>query len=93
MSEIRFCYYFQGPNATDLHAEARPEDVRAEGAGGPRPLRDTEIARGVENLMAAMRDLLNTLSYRGPQQQPGTGQHEENEAGEGDWDRDEDMQQ
>ena len=46
-----------------------------EGAeGGPRPLRDTELARGVENLMVAMRELLNTLSYRG---QPDAGENEE----------------
>ncbi|CAH3171003.1 unnamed protein product, partial [Porites lobata] len=55
--------------------------VPVEGAeGGPRPLRDTELARGVENLMVAMRELLNTLSYRGqPEGEQGddAGENEE----------------
>ena len=54
-----------------------------EGAeGGPRPLRDTELARGVENLMVAMRELLNTLSYRG---QPGGEQGDDAGENEEEW--------
>lgn len=60
-----------------------------EGAeGGPRPLRDTELAQGVENLMVAMRELLNTLSYRGQPEEAGDEQGDnpgENDHAEDEW--------
>lgn len=55
----------QAPNAQRERLEARLEQPVEGAEGGPRPLRDTELARGVENLMIAMRELLNTLSFRG----------------------------
>ena len=61
----------QAPNGPRV--EVRFEQPVEGAEGGPRPLRDTELARGVENLMAAMRELLNTLSYRG---EPEDGQED-----------------
>ena len=76
-----FALHLQEPGDADVHVEARPEVILGEGAeGGARPLRDTEIARGVESLMAAMRDLLNTLSYRAPPPE------NEDNPGQEDWD-------
>ena len=66
----------QTPNGP--HVEVRLEQPVEGAGGGPRPLRDTELVRGVENLMVAMRELLNTLSYRG---QPEEGGGEEGEDG------------
>lgn len=58
-------YNAQAPNRPRVEVRLE-QPIELEGAeGGPRPLRDTELARGVENLMVAMRELLNTLSYRG----------------------------
>ncbi|XP_068722284.1 ribosome quality control complex subunit TCF25-like isoform X2 [Montipora capricornis] len=57
-----------------LQARLEPPIEGAEGA--PRPLHDTDLARGVENLLTAMRELLNTLSQRDPpegEQQGETG--------------------
>lgn len=75
----------QAPNGQRERFEARLEQPIEGAEGGPRPLRDTELARGVENLIVAMRELLNTLSYRGePDGEEGedTG---ENENAEDEW--------
>ena len=62
----------QAPNGPRV--EVRFEQPIEGAEGGPRPLRDTELARGVENLMVAMRELLNTLSYRGEPEEAGDEQ-------------------
>ncbi|EDO46412.1 predicted protein, partial [Nematostella vectensis] len=55
--------------------------------GGPRPLRGADLAHGVENLMSAMRELLNTITYRGEPGGEGEDEEEqdwgENQQGEG----------
>ena len=64
------------------------EELNEAGAeGGARPLRESEIARGVENLMGAMRELLNTLSFRGTPE--GEREGENNEPNnDGEWEDD-----
>lgn len=69
----------QTPNGQRERLEARLEQPIEGAEGGPRPLRDTELARGVENLMVAMRELLNTLSYRGQPEGEQGGDVGENE--------------
>ena len=76
----------QTPNAQRERLEARLEQPMEGAVGGPRPLRDTELARGVENLMAAMRELLNTLSYRGQPEGEEAGDPGENDHAEDEWD-------
>ncbi|KAL9976033.1 hypothetical protein ACROYT_G013264 [Oculina patagonica] len=79
----------QAPNRQRMDVRLE-QPIELEGAaGGPRPLRDTELARGVENLMVAMRELLNTLSYRGRPEEAGDEQGdnpEENDYAEDEWD-------
>lgn len=78
----------QAPDRQRLEVRLE-EPIELEGAaGGPRPLRDTELARGVENLMVAMRELLNTLSYRGRPEEAGDEQGDnpgENDFAEDEW--------
>ncbi|XP_022781042.1 transcription factor 25-like, partial [Stylophora pistillata] len=76
----------QTPNGP--HVEVRLEQPVEGAGGGPRPLRDTELVRGVENLMVAMRELLNTLSYRGQPEEAGGEEGEdgrEDNHAEDDW--------
>lgn len=76
----------QTPNGPRV--EVRLEQPIQGAEGGPRPLRDTELVRGVENLMVAMRELLNTLSYRGqPEEDEGEEGEDggENNYGENEW--------
>ena len=78
----------QAPSEPLDQAQARlEEELNQPGAeGGPRPLGETEIARGVENLMGAMRELLNTLSFRGPPE----GEREDGEPNnDGEWEEEE----
>ena len=73
-------FYSQTADGQRERLEMRLEQPVEGAEGGPRPLRDTELARGVENLMVAMRELLNTLSYRGqPEGEQGddAGENEE----------------
>ena len=80
---------FNAQNPNGPRVEVRLEQpIELEGAeGGPRPLRDTELGRGVENLMVAMRELLTTLSYRGQPEE--AGNEEGDNAGENDYAEDE----
>lgn len=64
----------QAPNGPRV--EVRFEQPIEGAEGGPRPLRDTELARGVENLMVAMRELLNTLSFREAPEEAGDEQRD-----------------
>ena len=76
----------QTPNAQRERVEARLEQPIEGAVGGPRPLRDTELARGVENLMVAMRELLNTLSYHAQPEGEEAGEQGENDNAEDVWD-------
>ncbi|XP_066019517.1 ribosome quality control complex subunit TCF25 isoform X2 [Pocillopora verrucosa] len=79
---------FSAQTRSGPRVEVRLEQPVEGAEGGPRPLRDTELVRGVENLMVAMRELLNTLSYRGQPEEAGGEEgedgREENHA-EDDW--------
>ena len=75
----------QAPNGPRERLEVRLEQPIGGAEGGPRPLRDTELARGVENLMVAMRELLNTLSYRGQPEGEQGNDGGENEYAEDEW--------
>lgn len=79
---------FSAQTRSGPRVEVRLEQPVEGAEGVPRPLRDTELVRGVENLMVAMRELLNTLSYRGQPEEAGGEEgedgREENHA-EDDW--------
>lgn len=76
----------QTPNGQREHLQARLEQPVEGAEGAPNPLRDTDLTRGVENLLTAMRELLNTLSYRDPSENEQDDATGENGANQEEWD-------
>ncbi|KAK2554743.1 Transcription factor 25 [Acropora cervicornis] len=76
----------QTPNGQRERLQARLEQPVEGAEGAPSPLRDTDLTRGVENLLTAMRELLNTLSYRDPSESEQNDATGENGANQEEWD-------